>query len=182
MNISLETVLPYLSFLAVSFLCYLCTGVAKGAVWTADNMQKGKKLWWFFWWGRKSVPMHPVVAGAVIGAILNAVGGVPQPSWVSGTTGTIFYYGTAGMLSTWIFDVIKAFARRYGIVLKDPLLSTDPAHDKDTGEPAPLPEGVPQLPLPDLKALEDAKVEEEVRESQTNGLDVPTEEMDPTEK
>jgi len=126
-------IVPHWGFLVVSAVFALAGQVSKGTLWTKDNIVKYKTngpkwLGELMWWGRKTMPMHPVVGGLICGLIP----GMPAPDDFS-VTETVMYYVGAGVSSTWIFSVIKQLAKKKGIELDLPGVSQVP--------PAPPPVG-----------------------------------------
>lgn len=61
-------------------------------------------------WIRRTMPLHPVIAGALMGLIP----GMPLPDGVKGTTAAALYYAGSGLLSTWGYDLFRQWlaARR----------------------------------------------------------------------
>lgn len=90
--------------------------VMKGSVWTEQNFLKWRQekpnrvLWRFFWWGRATLPVHPVVAGA----LLCFVPGIPASPGVETRTALALYFGFAGVMSTWAFALVRAWAKNKG--------------------------------------------------------------------
>lgn len=54
-------------------------------------------------WVRRTMPLHPVVAGALLGLIP----GMPLPDGVEGLTSSALYYAASGLLSTWGYNLFK---------------------------------------------------------------------------
>lgn len=109
--------------------------IAKGAVFTKERIEHywimahtGDKpksalvLNKFYWWGRKTLPMHPVLAGAA----LAFVPGIPVGPGIEGTATRVVYFMGGGILSTWAFDLLKGFAKQHGLSLRLPGESSSP--------------------------------------------------------
>jgi len=91
--------------------------VFKSAVWTAKRADGQGTRAGFFWWMRKTLPVHPVVAGALFGL----VPGLPVSPDVPETVAAhAVYYAGAGILSTWGFAIVKGVAKRKGIDISIP--------------------------------------------------------------
>jgi sulfite exporter TauE/SafE len=90
----------------------------KGTLFTKENIQKyhGKMMGEVIWWGRKTLPQHPVL----IGALLGFVPGMPVPEFIATTAAKVTYFAGAGMSSTWMFNVIKQLLKEKGIELDSP--------------------------------------------------------------
>lgn len=111
---------PLLVFAAAASLV---SQVFKAAVWTQKRAEGKGKSRHFFWWGRKTLPLHPVIAGALFGLIP----GLPVSPGVPDTMGShALYYAGAGLLSTWVFNVIKGIAKKRGIDLSIPTIEEEP--------------------------------------------------------
>lgn len=65
-------------------------------------------------WFRATMPMHPVVAGALVGLIPGVPVGVPLDT----IAGRCFYFMLAGVFSTWAYSVVKQLLAKKGIVLE----------------------------------------------------------------
>ena len=106
-------------FVAATLILAFIGQVLKGTVWTREHFLKwrlltpNRVLWRFFWWGRKTLPIHPVVAGGLLGL----VPGIPASPQVEGTTALVLYFAFAGVISTWAFAIVKAWAKKQGIDL-----------------------------------------------------------------
>jgi hypothetical protein len=93
----------------------MVTQVAKAAVWTQKRAEGGGRAAGFCWWMRKTLSLHPVVAGALFGLIP----GLPASPDVPETMAAhALYYGGAGVLSTWVFAIVKGLAKRRGIEIE----------------------------------------------------------------
>lgn len=112
-----QYIIPHWPFIVMCLAAALVVQVFKGAVWTAKRAEgKGAKAG-FFWWMRKTLPLHPVVACALIGLIP----GLPLSQGMEYTVATaVLYYGAAGLMSTWAFNVVKGLAKKKGLDLQIP--------------------------------------------------------------
>lgn len=114
MNDLLELVLSHWPFIVFTLVAAMVVQIFKAAVWTAERAEgKGAKAG-FFWWMRKTLPLHPVVLGALFGLIP----GLPLSQGVEHTMATsAMYYAAAGLTSTWAFSVLRGLAKKRGIDL-----------------------------------------------------------------
>lgn len=123
MELSFGAALSHWPFLAFSLICAVVIQVAKATIWTKARAEHRGRGAGFFWWGRKTLPLHPVVVGALLGLIPGAPGsaGVETPAALS------LYYALAGLVSTWLFAVIKGLAKQRGIELPPLVAPSVPA-------------------------------------------------------
>lgn len=122
-----DFIVPHWGFLVVSACMAIMGQVSKGTIWTKENITKYKvsKPWLgeILWWGRKTMPLHPVLAGMILGLLP----GMPLPETVQPGTQAVLYYIGAGVSSTWIFSVVKQMAKKKGIDLELPGQSVVPS-------------------------------------------------------
>lgn len=107
-NILAVVLNPFLGFLVLAAM----TGqFMKTQVFTTKRAVTKGKLRLFWKWARKTLPFHPVLTGAIVG-IAWAAGGYDTPGW----DGPVwFYFGAAGVFSTWGFAILKALFKPFGI-------------------------------------------------------------------
>lgn len=132
MEIITEYVFPHWPFIVATLIFATMGQVMKATVFTKANVVKykasdsklGRIVGELLWWGRKSLPMHPVIAGALLGG----VPGIPvsAPMGEVATAVKQLYYAGAGMASTWAFAILKSVAKKRGIELDMPRESTVP--------------------------------------------------------
>lgn len=110
----LDVITAHWPFIVFTLVAAMVVQIFKGAVWTEARARgKGAKAG-FFWWARKTLPLHPVAAGALFGLIP----GLPLSPQVPQTmAAAAMYYAAAGLLSTWAFAVLKGVAKKRGIDL-----------------------------------------------------------------
>lgn len=90
----LETLTSHSPFLAAVGVFALCGQIAK-QIFTKEKALARGKLQWFWWRMRQTMPIHPVVAGLVVGLFDKANG--------------MAYYALAGVVSVFLFDLIGRF-------------------------------------------------------------------------
>jgi hypothetical protein len=127
-----DYVMPHWPFFTWLFIAMLVGQVVKKTVWTKLNAAKyanpkversfGQKLHhWFFWWGRKTMVLHPVLAGALLGTVWQN----PEhadPAW--GLPTSMGYFAMAGGLSTWAYEFLRGVAKKKGVNLDIPGLES----------------------------------------------------------
>ncbi len=100
--------------------------------------RKHRRLWW---WGYKTLPLHPVITGALLGLVISE----PEPGIVGAQAA--LYFAGAGALSVFLYQVVKSLAKRQDIEL--PALPGQSGAFQSLGplddHPLPLPPKVPQL-------------------------------------
>lgn len=131
-----DAIAPHWPFFACALILAFVGQVVKGTVWTEANFLKwrmhtpNRVLWRFFWWGRKTMPLHPVAVGALLGLVPN----IPLGTGIEGRPAAVLYFAFAGVFSTWIFAFVKAAAKKRGIDLKLPGQSDPPPSDDGDGD------------------------------------------------
>lgn len=110
----LEAVIQHWPFVAWLMVSMLIGQVMKTAVFTKESF-KTKKPKWLFWWGRKTLVVHPIVAGLLIGLAWRN----PEPS-VDTLPECMGYFAMAGALSVWAYELLKGLAKKEGFDLKLP--------------------------------------------------------------
>ena len=79
----------------------------------------------FWWWGRESLSLHPIAAGALLGQLW------PDPEGRHWTTAaSCAYFASAGVVSMFLWMIIKGVAKKKGVELTLP---------GDTSRPPPPP-------------------------------------------
>lgn len=113
--------LPHWPFVSWLIVAMLFGQVMKNALWTKENARH-RKPHWFWWWGYKSMVLHPVFAGALVGLLWRN----PEAG-VDGVSASVGYFAMAGALSTWSYQVIRsAIRKRAGIEIDLPGISDEP--------------------------------------------------------
>lgn len=109
-----DNLLPHWPFAAWLVVSMLLGQVMKTSVFPKDAYKTRKPLW-FFWWGRKTLTLHPILAGAALGFIWRN----PEPL-VTNLPAGIAYFSLAGALSVWAYEFVKGLAKKRGIDLRLP--------------------------------------------------------------
>lgn len=101
-------------FLAFAIVAMIVNQVVKSAIFTKARAHTKGKAQWFWWWGYKFLPLQPVLAGVIVGFLWrNPEGADPAWPWAA----PVFYFALAGTLSVWLYQIIKAIAKKKGIEL-----------------------------------------------------------------
>ena len=110
-----EFLAPHWPGLAWVLVAGIVTQVMKNAVFTKARAHKKSKMQWFWWWSYKTMPIHPVVLGAIVGAIWqNPEGANPAWPWIA----SVMYFACFGGASVWFYEVVKGLVKkRLGIDL-----------------------------------------------------------------
>jgi len=128
-----EAVGDHWPFVAAMLIFATIGQVLKGTVWTERNFLRWRTetpnavLWRFFWWGRKTMPLHPVAVGALVGVLWS----LPVADKVDTRAAAVLYFAFAGIMSTWAFAIAKGWAKKKGIDLKLPGTSKPPPDSKE---------------------------------------------------
>jgi len=89
----------------------------------AYQKRSKKFLQWFWWWGRESLPLHPIASGALLGLLWHNPEGV-SPSWP--LAASVSYFAGAGVLSLFAWSLLRGYLKKKGIDLSLPGDSTPP--------------------------------------------------------
>ena len=110
-------------FFAWMLVAMLIGQIVKKTVWTKKNATSKKPIW-FWWWGRKTMVLHPVAAGVVLGAFWKNPE-MADPAWTG--VQSMGYFAMSGALSTWAYELLKNLAKKYDIELDIPGLTEPPS-------------------------------------------------------
>lgn len=109
-----QAVLVHWPFIAALVIFMLIGQVVKTSVFTKDAYVTRKPAW-LFWWGRKTLTLHPIVGGVLTGLFWRH----PEPG-VGTLVECIGYFALSGALSVWTYEVLKGLAKKQGIDLDLP--------------------------------------------------------------
>lgn len=107
-------------FFAALFCGMLFGQVAKTTVFTEVKAKTPSPWQGLWWWGWKSLPLHPVLAGWLLGYVVTE----PEAGIVGPNAN--LYFAHAGVHSVWVYQVAKGFAKKRGIELTLPGESARP--------------------------------------------------------
>ncbi len=115
--------LAHWPFMAWAIIAAVIGQVMKTSIWTRKRAHKKGKVQWLWWWGYKTLPIHPIVAGFLLGLIwLNPETADPGWAWPAASV----YFATAGALSVSLYQVVKGLAKKKGVALTLPGESKTP--------------------------------------------------------
>lgn len=101
-------------FMAWAFFAMAIGQVMKSAVWTKARAHRKGRMQWFWWWGFKTLPIHPAIAGFFLGLIwTNPENADPVWPWIA----SAMYFGAAGALSVWLYQILKGLLKSRGIII-----------------------------------------------------------------
>jgi hypothetical protein len=78
------------------------------------------KFWdaqWFWWWGRESLPVHPILAGGLVGLLWQNPEQM-DPAWP--LIASVAYFAGAGVISLFAWVLLRSEAKKRGIDLQLP--------------------------------------------------------------
>ena len=95
------------------FFAWLAIAAIVGRFMSREVFTKERALYrWpqaFWTWGRRTLPLHPMVAGVVVGLFYREPPALQTsrfPAWL--------YFGAAGALAPYLYDVVRCWARKRG--------------------------------------------------------------------
>lgn len=97
-----EFLLSHWAFVAVAIILAVVGQVVKTLV--VGSNKKQDLIGWkdvFI----KTLPLHPVLAGGILGLALDAT--IPESLMTGGTIGSVLYFALAGAASSWIYNTLK---------------------------------------------------------------------------
>lgn len=126
-----ENILPHWPFLVVTLVFTVVGQFTSKKVFTkARAYDKAKGAWykpwanqWFWWWGRETLALHPILTGAILGLMWQNPE-MAEPSW--GLAASIGYFAGAGVASLFAWNFLKSYAKKKGIDLQLPGNSVRP--------------------------------------------------------
>jgi hypothetical protein len=117
-------------FFAFAVVAMLFNQVIKSSVFTKKRAHEKGRVQWLFWWGWKTLPLHPVTVGFITGSIWRNPEGTEWPLIAS-----MFYFALAGTLSVWLYQIIKGIAKKKGYDLGQLPGQTPVHHGADSKTP-----------------------------------------------
>lgn len=144
-----EQVLPHWPFLVTTLIFTVIGRFTSTKVFTrtrAYEKQSDKwyKFWenqWFWWWGRETLALHPILTGCVLGLMWRNPE-FADPAWP--WTADVAYFAGAGVASLFAWNLLKSFAKKRGITLTLPGGSERPGESPPDFVPNAMPEDDPE--------------------------------------
>lgn len=98
-----EWVMPHWPFFSAALILG-AIGLQAKKIFTEELAEKNKVVWWL----RATMPIHPTLAGLIIGA-MNVL---PTSGPVTDAAGSALYFGLAGTFSSQIYNAFTHFMER----------------------------------------------------------------------
>jgi hypothetical protein len=128
----METITPYLAywpFIAVLATFSVVWQFMSKNLFTRERAYGHLSQNWFvrnfWWWGRETLKIQPILAGALLGALWQSPQGIE--SGPQGLVPSAAYFATAGAFSLFGWMWLKSRAKIRGIILQMPGDSDPPA-------------------------------------------------------
>lgn len=99
-----EEMLPYWPLITAATSLYIMGEFFKRYVWTKEKAASKGGLWL---WARRTLPFHPMVAGALIGVVWRD----PQAG-VEGLVPSMGYFVGAGLLAVVFFNILRQMLKK----------------------------------------------------------------------
>lgn len=118
----LEYVLEHWPFFAVACVLSVIGQFTSVRIFTRERAYAdlgkdwlGKALHWWFYWGRETLPLHPIAAGFLTGKLW-----IDPLSKGWGAHASMWYFAFAGFVSLGVWVWLKGKAKEHGLVLELP--------------------------------------------------------------
>jgi len=112
-------------FWAFAVICAIVGQVTSKSVFTRERAYLKALHQPLWWWGRETLPLHPIIAGTLLGLLWKDPEG---KAW--GSAASCVYFAFAGAVSTVLWIFIKGIAKRRGVELSLPGESVPPPGPK----------------------------------------------------
>jgi len=122
-----DLVMKHWAFLAAVVVFGLVGTVMNKRVFTDAQARMKRSSQWIWWWGRKTLPLHPVVTGLALGFFWK----MPEPG-VDTVVEQCGYFGMAGAVSVFAYEVVKGLLKKRGIDIDLPGGTPVPPKPEDT--------------------------------------------------
>lgn len=127
-----EFILPHAPFVGVMLILLIIGHRMSARVFTKPRAYRyygatarGKLKWRFFYWGRETLPMQPILLGVLIGL---AWKDPENLGW--NRAASIAYFASAGAMSMMVWAIMKAWTKKKGLILQLPGESEPPAEER----------------------------------------------------
>ncbi len=106
----LDPLLAHWPFLVMTLIFWVIGHFASRSVFTSSRAHRIGKMQWFWWWGRESLEIHPLLAGVLVAQLW------PDPEGAGwGWAATAAYFAGAGAASLFFWVIMSNVLERYGI-------------------------------------------------------------------
>lgn len=109
-----DYVLPHWPFFSAVVTFMIIGQVMVKNVFTKTAHVEHKPVW-FWWWGRKTLALHPILTGMFLGMVWRS----PEAG-VDSLAASMGYFAMAGGLSVCAYEVLKGLAKKQGYDIKLP--------------------------------------------------------------
>jgi hypothetical protein len=107
-----EFLAPHWPGLAWFVVAAIGTQVSKNALFTKVRAHKKAKSQWVWWWGYKTLALHAVLVGGVVGLFWQNPEGA-SPPWPG--IAAVMYFACFGGASVWAYESVKGILKKKGI-------------------------------------------------------------------
>lgn len=120
-------------FLAVALILGILGEVMKGLILGSDNKKVSESLFAYFY--KKTLALHPIFAGALMGAVLSAT--IPDVVMTGGLVSSVLYFAVSGALSNTIYSLLKSLRPEITKTLRNKVASMSSAKSSESGSEEP---------------------------------------------
>lgn len=112
MDGTIDFVTAHWPFILMAGVFWVVGHFMETSVFTKKRAYEKGKMQWFWWWGRESMELHPIVTGAVIGLLWsNPEHADPSWPWAA----SVGYFAGAGVVSLFGWLVVSKLLERFGM-------------------------------------------------------------------
>lgn len=116
-TVIVNQVLPHWPFLMIAMIFTVVGQFTSKSVFTRERAYRKAKDQWFWWWGRETLAIHPILSGCLVGLIWQNPEGV-DPAWK--LVASASYFAGAGVISLFAWAILKGILKKKGIDLDLP--------------------------------------------------------------
>jgi hypothetical protein len=102
--------LDHWPFAVMALIFWVCGHFFARSVFTGKRAQRPGKMQWFWWWGRESLELHPILAGALVGLLWVDPEGA---DW--GRVESVAYFAGAGASSLFLWVLMSNLLEKMGV-------------------------------------------------------------------
>lgn len=113
LNIVGSVFLPHWPFWVVTGILALIGNFTAKHLFTRERAYASGPYKAFWWWGRESLSLHGILAGALLGLAWQD----PEGQQWGKPIMSVMYFAASGMASLFAWTIIKAYAKKRGIDL-----------------------------------------------------------------
>lgn len=122
----LNQVLPHWPFAMMTVIFAVIGQFTSKSLFTKERAYQKQKAsrfyrFWesqsFWWWGRETLPLHPIMSGALLGLLWHNPEGT-DPAW--GLAAGIGYFAGSGATSLFVWSILRGYLKKRGIDLDLP--------------------------------------------------------------